>query len=104
MTGMRRGEILGLRWSDVDLDNGRLSVRQAVISVAYKVLKSTPIRARDPGGAGRGGSGYCGTCRRLLIRPMIELVFVFLPLAIVAGTADLEDSFHAKESSCDRSE
>ena len=25
MTGMRRGEILGLRWSDIDLDNGRLS-------------------------------------------------------------------------------
>ena len=42
MTGMRRGEILGLRWSDVDLDNRRLSVRQAVISVAYKVLESTP--------------------------------------------------------------
>jgi integrase len=42
MTGMRRGEVLGLRWSDVDLDKGRLSVRQAVISVAYEVLKSTP--------------------------------------------------------------
>jgi integrase len=27
-TGMRRGEVLGLRWSDVDLDQGRLSVRQ----------------------------------------------------------------------------
>ena len=27
-TGMRRGEILGLRWSDVDLKNKRLSVRQ----------------------------------------------------------------------------
>ncbi len=24
MTGMRRGEALGLRWSDVDLENGRL--------------------------------------------------------------------------------
>lgn len=36
-TGMRRGEVLGLRWRDVDLDARRLSVRQAVISVAYKV-------------------------------------------------------------------
>lgn len=34
-TGMRRGEVLGLRWRDVDLDARRLSVHQAVISVAY---------------------------------------------------------------------
>jgi integrase len=39
-TGMRRGEVLGLRWSDVDLDAGRLSVRQAVIIVAYEVMVS----------------------------------------------------------------
>lgn len=36
-TGMRRGEVLGLRWSDVDLDARRLSVNQAVTSVAYAV-------------------------------------------------------------------
>lgn len=42
MTGMRRGEILGLRWSDVDLDGARISVRHAVVSVAYAVLESTP--------------------------------------------------------------
>lgn len=36
-TGMRRGEILGLRWSDVDLDNALVSVRQALISVAYEM-------------------------------------------------------------------
>lgn len=36
-TGMRRGEVLGLRWSDVDLANGRISVRQAVIAVAYQL-------------------------------------------------------------------
>ncbi len=42
MTGMRRGEILGLRWSDVDLGAARLSVRQAVVAVAYEVIESTP--------------------------------------------------------------
>jgi integrase len=29
-TGMRRGEVLGLRWRDVDLDAGRLVVRQTL--------------------------------------------------------------------------
>ena len=42
MTGMRRGEILGLRWRDVDLDAARLSVRQAVVAVEYEVIESTP--------------------------------------------------------------
>jgi integrase len=36
-TGMRRGEVLGLRWGDLDLEAGRLSVRQALISVSYQV-------------------------------------------------------------------
>jgi integrase len=39
-TGMRRGEVLGLRWSDVDLDRRRLSVQQAVILVAYELMIS----------------------------------------------------------------
>ena len=29
-TGMRRGEITGLRWKDIDLDNGRLSIQQTL--------------------------------------------------------------------------
>ncbi|MFL6240554.1 MAG: site-specific integrase [Actinomycetes bacterium] len=36
-TGLRRGEALGLRWQDVDLDNARLSVRQTVISISGKL-------------------------------------------------------------------
>ena len=42
MTGMRRGEVLGLRWADIDLRSARLSVRQALISVAYAISFSTP--------------------------------------------------------------
>lgn len=34
-TGMRRSEVLGLRWCDLDLDARRLWVRQALVSIAY---------------------------------------------------------------------
>lgn len=36
-TGMRRGEVLGLRWCDLDIEGHRLSVRQALVSIAYEV-------------------------------------------------------------------
>jgi integrase len=42
MTGMRRGEALGLRWSDVDLENGRLSVRRALVPTNREVVVSEP--------------------------------------------------------------
>jgi integrase len=32
-TGMRRSEILGLRWGNIDLDAARLSVHRALVSV-----------------------------------------------------------------------
>jgi len=44
-TGMRRGEVLGLRWRDVDLHRGRLAVRQTFLSVADEVLLGTPKTA-----------------------------------------------------------
>lgn len=34
LTGMRQGEILGLRWSDVDLDNRRLLIRKTLVWLA----------------------------------------------------------------------
>jgi integrase len=45
-SGMRRGEVLGLRWRDLDLDGARLSVTQTVISVNYAVMTSAPKTAR----------------------------------------------------------
>lgn len=33
MTGMRRGEVLGLRWQDIDMGAGRLSIRQTVTPI-----------------------------------------------------------------------
>jgi integrase len=41
-TGLRRGEALGLRWSDLDLDAGRASIRQTVIAIRHKPEFGTP--------------------------------------------------------------
>ncbi len=44
-TGMRRGEVLGLRWRDVDLEASRLSIRQTLVVVNYKPTISEPKTA-----------------------------------------------------------
>ena len=36
-TGMRRGEVLGLRWGDVELGTARLSVNRSLVSVGYEL-------------------------------------------------------------------
>jgi integrase len=41
-TGMRRGEALGLRWADVDLEKGRAAIRQTVIAVDHQVQIGSP--------------------------------------------------------------
>lgn len=41
-TGMRRGELVGIRWDDVDLDAARLTVRRALVSVRYEMIESEP--------------------------------------------------------------
>jgi integrase len=45
MTGMRRGEVLGLRWSDIDLDAATLSIRRSVSCTGYQV-HTTPTKTR----------------------------------------------------------
>jgi integrase len=45
-TGMRRGEVAGLRWVDVDLDTGRVSPRRPRVVVNHQVLVSEPKMAK----------------------------------------------------------
>jgi integrase len=46
-TGMRRGEVLGLPWQDVDLSRGTLQVTQAVEMVTGKLSVKPPKTARS---------------------------------------------------------
>ncbi len=41
-TGMRRGEALGVRWQDVDLDKGKLRVQQSIEALRGKPHVQTP--------------------------------------------------------------
>lgn len=45
-TGLRRGELAGLRWSDIDLERGALTVRATRVCVAYQVAESLPKTAK----------------------------------------------------------
>jgi integrase len=92
-TGMRRGEALGLRWSDVDLDAGRLRVVQTIIQVRSEVTIGEPKTAR-----GRRpialDSGTVAVLRELRKRSLEERMLV---------GPDFDDCglvFHKPDGSC----
>lgn len=45
-TGLRRGELLGLKWQDVDLDNGIIHVRRQVGRIDGKVQEA-PLKTKN---------------------------------------------------------
>ena len=46
-TGMRRGEVLGLRWRDVDLDLARLAVAHTITTAGHKIVTGPPKTPRS---------------------------------------------------------
>ena len=42
LSRLRHGEALGLKWDDIDLGDGRLAVRRALVAVGYDVQWSEP--------------------------------------------------------------
>jgi integrase len=47
MTGLRRGELCGLRWADLDLDGGRLKVRRTIAVVNRELVEGETKSARS---------------------------------------------------------
>ena len=45
-TGMRRGELLGVQWPDVDLGRARIAVRRSLVTVGHEVVVSEPKTAK----------------------------------------------------------
>ena len=45
-TGMRRGEVIGLRWQDVNFDQRYLEIFQTVLTVSYEITYGKPKTAR----------------------------------------------------------
>lgn len=46
-TGMRRGEVLGLRWADIDFGGGQLAIRQTLITADLITLFGEPKSRRS---------------------------------------------------------
>ena len=45
-TGLRRGELLGLKWSDIDLDKGIIHVRRQVLRQNGKIVEA-PLKTKN---------------------------------------------------------
>jgi integrase len=45
-TGMRRGEVLGVRWKDINFETRRLHVQQTVLNVEYEIVIGRPKTRR----------------------------------------------------------
>lgn len=46
MYGLRRGEVLGLRWDDVDLEAGTLTISRARVTIAGHIVEEAPKTER----------------------------------------------------------
>lgn len=78
-TGSRRGEALGLRWSDLDLDGDRASVRQTITAVDHKIR----VAPRTKTGRGRAidlDGGTMDVLRKHRVRQAEEMLTLGLRL------------------------
>ena len=48
-TGLRRGELLGIRWEDIDFNAGSIYIQRQITRVGGEV-KASPLKRRTPTG------------------------------------------------------
>lgn len=60
--GLRRSEICGLRWENVDLEAGLLSIREVRTEVGGSVVLKSPKTRTSAGGWASPGSRTCSRC------------------------------------------
>jgi integrase len=92
-TGMRRGEALGLRWQDVDLDAGRIRVVQTIIQIRTKAAISEPktSRGRRPIALDQATVGVLREHRRKMLEQR---------LLVGSGYVDEDLVFHQPDGTC----
>ena len=71
-TGMRRGEALGLRWSDLDLTAGVIVVRRQLLSIGGRVSFGPPKTTSGEGRLVELDSGTLGTLLALRLAQDVE--------------------------------
>ena len=92
LSGLRRGEIAALRWSDIDLNSGTIAVSRNRLRFGDKVVEGTvKSKASDRklplGNAARFGHGGKFICRPLLVKWLGKMRFLAGPGHHVVGTA-----------------
>jgi integrase len=89
-TGMRRGELFALRWSDIDLAGGRITVR----AITNKTLKGrhVPLSARLRAELKAWGAIYPHDATEPLLGPTGNVKRTFAAAKAKAGVSDLR--FH----------
>ena len=60
-TGMRRGEICGLRWEDFDAENGKLKIRRSVTKKERRRIEYRRNQNRDGNAHDCPAAEHCGT-------------------------------------------
>ena len=73
-TGLRRGELLGLKWQDIDWKNGIIKVRRQLARVNGEIVEA-PLKHRTPTGQSASRLRQSKSCGSRSAKPMTSMCF-----------------------------